>query len=86
MKRLIFATMIVMASSGAAFAQTGMPKAPGAGQQQPDASTTRTIPEAPIGHRQPRRSDFPPESDLDKTNSAQDKKLDRSIRGICKGC
>jgi hypothetical protein len=46
------------------------------------------IPEAPIGHRQPRRSDVPeknqpdPNDPLSKENAA----LDRKIKSICRGC
>lgn len=51
------------------------------------------IPEAPVGHRQPRASDFPSDSastkSLNDPNSARDKEdaaLDRKIKSICRGC
>lgn len=46
------------------------------------------IPEAPIGHRQPTRSDVPSESGKNSPANvdAQDRQLDRMIKGICKGC
>jgi hypothetical protein len=54
--------------------------------QQP--SNSAAPPEAPIGHRQPVRGDGP--SDSGKNNAAnldaQDRQLDRMIKGICKGC
>jgi hypothetical protein len=47
------------------------------------------IPEAPIGHRQPRAGDVPNEKGLSDPNSAQNKEdaaLDRKIKSICRGC
>jgi hypothetical protein len=50
----------------------------------------RPIPQAPVGHRQPRASDVPsdtknlndPNDPLSKENAA----LDRKIKSICRGC
>ncbi|MET0219214.1 MAG: hypothetical protein ABW213_01005 [Tardiphaga sp.] len=55
------------------------------GTQQPSAAA---IPEAPIGHRQPTRDAVPSESGRDNPANidAADRKLDRMIKGICKGC
>ncbi len=46
------------------------------------------VPEAPIGHRQPRPSDLPPETGRNDPSriDAQDRDLDRAIKNICKGC
>ncbi|WP_291861343.1 hypothetical protein [Bradyrhizobium sp.] len=47
------------------------------------------IPQAPIGHRQPRASDVPPERNLNDPNDPVSKEnaiLDRKIKGICRGC
>ena len=43
---------------------------------------------APIGHRQPRPGDLPPETGNDDPGKidARDRDLDRMIKGICKGC
>lgn len=47
------------------------------------------IPDAPIGHRQPRAGDVPSEKSLSDPNSAQNKEdaaLDKKIKSICRGC
>jgi hypothetical protein len=47
------------------------------------------IPEAPIGHRQPRAGDVPSEKGLSDPNSAQNREdaaLDKKIKSICRGC
>jgi hypothetical protein len=65
-------------------AQTGSNKGtPGASNQ------LRGIPEAPIGHRQPRADQVPPENNLANPNSPPNKEdaaLDRKIKSICRGC
>ena len=46
------------------------------------------VPQAPIGHRQPRLSDLPPETmeaERPKVDPA-DAARDRKIRSICRGC
>jgi hypothetical protein len=48
-----------------------------------------TIPQAPIGHRQPRADQVPSEKNLTNPNDALDKEnaiLDRKIKSICRGC
>jgi hypothetical protein len=62
------------------------PSAPAVrGTQQP---STAAVPAAPIGHRQPTRGDTPSETGRDNPANidAQDRQLDRMIKGICKGC
>lgn len=47
------------------------------------------IPEAPIGHRQPRASDVPSEKNLSDPNNPVNKEdalLDKKIKSICRGC
>src|SRR5262245_52289883 len=47
-----------------------------------------TVPEAPVGHRQPKASDLPPESrDAGSTTgrSQLDRELDKALQ-ICRGC
>jgi hypothetical protein len=47
-----------------------------------------TVPQAPVGHRQPKLSDLPPESQGAATNterSERDRELDRKLQ-ICRGC
>jgi len=46
------------------------------------------VPPAPVGHRQPKLSDLPAESQNAATNterSARDRELDRKLQ-ICRGC
>jgi len=84
MRKLITTTaLLILIGSPAAIAQTGT----GGG-----SSTTvkdRPIPQAPIGHRQPRASDVPQEKNLNDPNDLLSKEnaiLDRKIKGICRGC
>jgi hypothetical protein len=43
--------------------------------------------EAPVGHRQPRAGDLPPNVADDPTHlDAEDAALDRRIKSICRGC
>jgi hypothetical protein len=54
------------------------------------SSNQHSIPEAPIGHRQPRVDQVPPEKNLmgdpnDPINR-ENAQLDRMTKGICRGC
>jgi hypothetical protein len=67
----------------AAIAQTGT------GSQKNSPSSSRTIPEAPVGHRQPRADQVPSEKDLNNPNdpvNREDAALDKKIKSICRGC
>ncbi|QPF81569.1 hypothetical protein IC762_17190 [Bradyrhizobium genosp. L] len=47
------------------------------------------VPQAPIGHRQPRAGDVPSEKNLSDPNAAANKEdaaLDKKIKSICRGC
>jgi len=76
--------LLVLVGGPAAMAQTGSNTgSPGAANQP------RSIPEAPIGHRQPRADQVPPEKDLGDPNNPvnkEDAALDRKIKSICRGC
>ena len=75
----------VLACGSAAIAQT----AGNAGSPATGASPPRTIPEAPIGHRQPRADQVPSEKNLSDPNNPvnkEDAALDRKIKSICRGC
>ena len=57
------------------------------------SSTGQTInggvPQAPVGHRQPRPSDLPDEKNLsnpDNPVNKEDAALDKKIKSICRGC
>jgi hypothetical protein len=65
-----------------ALAQTGA--APGGATNQ-----SQMVREAPIGHRQPRADQVPPEKNLSDPNNPANKEdaaLDRKIKSICRGC
>jgi hypothetical protein len=57
-------------------------------QPSTQPSDSGNLPAAPIGHRQPRPGDLPPETGKDDPGriDAQDRELDRMIKNICKGC
>jgi hypothetical protein len=47
------------------------------------------VPQAPVGHRQPRASDVPNEKNLSDPNNPANKEdalLDKKIKSICRGC
>jgi hypothetical protein len=49
----------------------------------------QNIPEAPIGHRQPRADQVPAEKNLGDPNDPLNKEnaaLDKKIKSICRGC
>jgi hypothetical protein len=49
----------------------------------------RSLPEAPVGHRQPRADQVPSEKNLMDPNdpvNQENAALDRMINGICRGC
>jgi len=77
----VTATLLVLGHS-LAFAQNSQRNPPNA---QP---TNGAVPEAPIGHRQPRPANLPPETGKNNPDriDAQDRALDRMIKNICKGC
>jgi hypothetical protein len=80
--KLIAAMALMLLIGGTATAQNQ-----GAGSTGAPSST---IPQAPIGHRQPRADQVPSEKNLtNPNNDALDKEnaiLDRKIKGICRGC
>ncbi len=88
MKKLIATIACVTMFGGSlAMAQDSMRDAPAIkGGQQGDLP--RPAVEAPVGHRQPRAGDVPPETGANDPGKidARDRELDRMIKGICKGC
>jgi hypothetical protein len=89
MKKLI-AAIACLTTLGlpVAFAQDSTRNAPPASvkrAQQGDRAAPAV--EAPVGHRQPRAGDVPEAGPNDPGRiDAQDRDLDRMIKGICKGC
>lgn len=82
MRKIILSMALVFLIGGAeAFAQ---------GSSSVSKNPSSSIPQAPVGHRQPRPSDLPPNQQnitdpndpLAKENAA----LDRKIKSICRGC
>ncbi|WP_050420287.1 hypothetical protein [Bradyrhizobium tropiciagri] len=61
-------------------------------QQQGGSSSMQKntgVPEAPVGHRQPRRGDVGNEKSISDPNSQANKEdaaLDKKIKSICRGC
>jgi hypothetical protein len=88
MKKTMIAVALLLligtpvASTPGAMAQSKNPGEPG-------TTKSGTIPEAPIGHRQPRASDVPNERNLSNPNdpiNKEDALLDKKIKSICRGC
>ena len=82
----LFATLALLIQFGgpAAMAQTG-----GNTGSSGAANQTQLPREAPIGHRQPRADQVPPEKNLSDPNNPvnrEDAALDTKIKSICRGC
>jgi hypothetical protein len=87
--RLVFALFVVL-SVGSAFAQSNpnQPTQPKPTELQTTAQGYRAgeIPEAPIGHLQPRVTDLPPEvRDAGAKRTPAQEEFDKRLR-ICRGC
>lgn len=83
MKKIVLAASLVILLGGTATAQTGSKGSTTGG------ATSGSIPQAPIGHRQPRASDVPSEKNLSDPNNPVNKEdalLDKKIKSICRGC
>ena len=79
MRRLLTILVFVMLGS-AAMAQNNKMGSPNQGSG---------VPEAPVGHRQPRADQVPNEKNLSNPNDAvnrEDAALDKKIKSICRGC
>jgi hypothetical protein len=91
MKKLI-ASFVCLTLFGGSLAQaqdsTRNAPPPSVQRAQQGGVQPRPDMDAPIGHRQPRAGDVPAEARADDPGKidAQDKELDRMIKGICKGC
>lgn len=84
MKKIMLAASLVVLLGGAAMAQTGTK-----GSTSPGATSSGSVPQAPIGHRQPRAGDVPSEKNLSDPNNPvnkEDAALDKKIKSICRGC
>jgi hypothetical protein len=75
--------MVLLALIGAptAIAQTGT--------RSSGMTKSSDVPQAPVGHRQPRAGDVPSEKNLGNPNdpiNKEDAALDKKIKSICRGC
>lgn len=88
MKKLIATTAFLMLfAASLAHAQESTRNAPPASVKRAQGVQPRPGMDAPIGHRQPRAGDIPETGPNDPGKiDAQDRELDRMIKGICKGC
>ena len=75
-----------------ALVDTSVANAQTAGSRNPAAhrstnSGQQLLPEAPVGHRQPRADQVPAEnSPMDDSINRENEALDRMTKGICRGC
>ena len=85
-KWIIALAALTLAANATALAQSGRNKGMGS---TTDTMGGRPLPEAPVGHRQPRTSDVPDEKNLSSSSdpmTKEDAALDRKIKSICRGC
>jgi hypothetical protein len=85
-KLVAASALLVLIAGPVAMAQTGTG---GTGSSASgDKGGTGPLP-APVGHRQPRAGDVPPEKNLSNPNdpvNKEDAALDKKIKSICRGC
>jgi hypothetical protein len=87
-KLMAMIAFLILVGTSVAMAQTVGSRNPAA--PPPSANPDKQmLPEAPVGHRQPRADQAPSEKDLmnpkDPINQ-ENAALDRMINGICRGC
>jgi hypothetical protein len=84
-QKLIMSLALTIAIGGpVALAQGG-----GTSSHPKNTTAGSGVPEAPVGHRQPRAGDVPNEKNLANPNdpiNKEDAALDRKIKSICRGC
>jgi hypothetical protein len=88
-KWIIAVAALTLAANAAALAQSGRNKGSTTDSMRTDTMGGRPLPEAPIGHRQPRAGDVPDEKNLSSSSdpmTKEDAALDRKIKSICRGC
>lgn len=77
----VVVVMALLLAAPGAFAQSKSGTGASSG-----STNSGSVPQAPVGHRQPRASDVPSAQEKNYTESAEDKALDRKIKSICRGC
>ena len=88
MRKLITTiALLALVDTSGAIAQTAGSRNPAAPpSKNPDQ---QLLPEAPVGHRQPRADQLPSEKNLMDPNDPANQDnaaLDSKIKGICRGC
>jgi hypothetical protein len=85
-KTIISVALLALIGANGAIAQSGS-------KETSVGSTIHgTVPEAPVGHRQPRAGDIPDQQNLSNPDdpndplSKENKLLDKKIKSICRGC
>ena len=86
-KTIISMALLALIGAPGAIAQSGS-KGTSVG-----STINGTVPEAPVGHRQPRASDVPQTSDVPNEKNPtldllakENANLDKKIKSICRGC
>jgi hypothetical protein len=89
-KWFVITACVTLLGNSLAIAQDSSRNLPPKALRQPAAQSNNagTLPEAPVGHRQPTPGSLPPETGKNNPGNidAQDRELDRMIKNICKGC
>ncbi|MGJ4939483.1 hypothetical protein ACQR1W_02845 [Bradyrhizobium sp. HKCCYLS1011] len=81
--------LLIAVTAGPALAQSGAGRTGVSGSGRDTGSSASPSVEAPVGHRQPRASDFSNEKSLSDPSTPENKEdaaLDRKIKSICRGC
>ena len=81
-KTIISMALLILIGAPGAFAQSGKGTSVG-------TTINGAVPQAPVGHRQPRASDVPNDKDKNVSSdpvSKEDAMLDKKIKSICRGC
>ena len=83
MKKIMVAASLVVLLGGTAIAQPATKGSTSSG------ASSGSVPQAPVGHRQPRAGDVPNEKNISDPNNPVNKEdalLDKKIKSICRGC
>jgi hypothetical protein len=86
-KLIMMIALLALVDTSAAMAQSAGSRNPAAVPSM--SSDQQSLPEAPVGHRQPRADQLPSEKNLMNPNdpvNQQNAAVDRIINGICRGC
>ena len=82
-KILLSMALVLLIGAPAGFAQSG------GGSSTAVKNSGSGVPQAPVGHRQPRAADVPDEKNLGNPNdflAKENATLDKKLKSICRGC